>query len=187
MRGIYLQLKLNLHLYVLNYGIVKNGLLTSHIGYFCTLVSLEISFLFCLKNNSFTWHGIPLSNCGRGLFFFFVPSTNGPSGCTGRPSGASTVRCWRRGYRRCRRRVAGLLGVRIRARVRIRVQSLVLSGMAGAGRRAIAALAAGLVSAARSAAAPLPRSFSLQAQGPGLARRIPALLSCFQARRPRHH
>ena len=68
MRGIYLQLKLNLHLYVLNYGIVKNGLLTSHIGYFCTIVSLKISFLFCLKNNSFTWHGIPLSNCGRGLF-----------------------------------------------------------------------------------------------------------------------
>ncbi len=68
MRGIYLQLKLNLHLYVLNYGIVKHGLLTSHIGYFCTVVSLEISFLFCLKNNSFTWHGIPLSNCGRGLF-----------------------------------------------------------------------------------------------------------------------
>jgi hypothetical protein len=36
MRGIYLQLKLNLHLYALNYGIVKNGLLTYHIGYFCT-------------------------------------------------------------------------------------------------------------------------------------------------------
>ncbi len=75
------------------------------------------------------------------IFFFFVPSTNGPSGRIGRPSGASTVHCWLRGYRRCRRgyrhsrrRVAVLLGVRIRARVRIRVQSLVLSGMAGAGR-----------------------------------------------------
>jgi hypothetical protein len=139
-------------------------------------------FYFALKNKSFTWYGFPLSNCGRGLFLF-VPFTNGPSGRTGRPLGASIVRCWRRGYRRCRRsyrrRVAVLLGVRIRggvrirARVRIRVQNLVLSEMAGVGRRAIAVSEAGPVSAALSAAGSLPRSFSLRVQGPGLARRIP--------------
>ena len=61
----------------------------------------------------------------------------------------------------------------VRARVRIRVQNLVLSEMAGVGRRAIAVSEAGLVSAARSAAGSLLRSFSLRVQGPGLARRIP--------------
>jgi hypothetical protein len=73
MRGIYLHLKLNLHLYVLNYEIVKDSLLTSHIGYFCTIVSLEISFLFYLKKkkkNSFTWLGTPLSNRCRTPCFF---------------------------------------------------------------------------------------------------------------------
>jgi hypothetical protein len=121
------------------------------------------------------------------VFFSSVPFTSGPSGRTGRPLGASMVRCWHRGFRRCRRgcrrlrrRVAVLLGVRIRggvrirARVRIRVQNLVLSEMAGVGRRAIAVSEAGPVSAAMSAADSLPRSFSLRVQVPGLARRIPA-------------
>ena len=118
------------------------------------------------------------------VFFSSVPFTSGPSGRTGRPLGASIVRCWRRGYRRgyrrSRRRVAVLLdvrirgGVRIRAWVRIRVLNLVLSEMAGVGRRAIAVSEAGPVSVAMSAAGSLPRSFSLRVQGPGLGRRIPA-------------
>jgi hypothetical protein len=117
------------------------------------------------------------------VFFSSVQFTSGPSGRTGRLLGASMVRCWHRGFRRCRRlrrRVAVLLGVRIRggvrirARVRIRAQNLVLSELAGVGRRAIAVSEAGPVSVAMSAAGSLPRSFSLRVQVPGLARRIPA-------------
>ncbi len=149
-------------------------MLTSHSGYSCTIVSLEIFFLI----DSFNLAPLYL----RKTEVCLVPSTNGPSGHTGRPLAASNVQCWRRGFRRARRRVAGLLGFRIRVRVRIRARNLVLSEMAAADRRAIVASAAGPVGAARSAAAPLPRSFSWQAQG--LARRIPALLSCFQHSKP---
>jgi hypothetical protein len=185
MRGIYLQLKLNLHLYVLNYGIVKKKKCFSDFSHRIFLHDCFTRYFLFIFLKKRLLHLAPL--CLKGTeVFFFVPSTNGPSGRTGRPLAASIVRCWRRGYRRSRRRVAGLLGVRIRARVRIRVQNLVLFGMAAADRRAIAASAARRVWAARSAAAPLPRSFSWQAQGLGLAQRIPALLSCFQARRPRH-
>ncbi len=68
-----------------------------------------------------------------------MPSTNGPSGRTGRLWAAPSVRRWRRGYRRVTVLLPSgwSLGVRIRVRVRIRV----LSGMTAAGRRAIAAAA----------------------------------------------
>ena len=112
-----------------------------------------------------------------------MPSTNGPSGCNCRLSAVSSVRRWRRGYRRVCRRVTVLLGFRIRVRVPIRVWNRVLSVMMAADRRATAAVAAGPVVAARSAAVPLPRAFSLLAQV--LARQIRVWLSCLQALLPR--
>ncbi len=69
MRGIYLQLKLNLHLYVFKLRDNKNGLLTSHSGYSSTIVSLEIFFLFFLTTRSL---GTPLSKKDRGFFFSAV-------------------------------------------------------------------------------------------------------------------
>jgi hypothetical protein len=119
-------------------------------------------------------HLAPLYLCKTEVFV--VPSTNGPSGRNCRLSAVSSVRRWRRGYRRMCRRVTDLLGFRIRVQVPIRVRNRVLSMMMAAARRATAAAAAGPVVAARSAAAPLPRPFSWQAQG--LARQTPALLAC---------
>ncbi len=72
MRGIYLQLKLILHLYVLNRKIIKNGLLTSHSGYSCTIVSLGI-FYFLIDSFNLA----PLYQSRTEVFL--VPSTNGPS------------------------------------------------------------------------------------------------------------
>jgi hypothetical protein len=100
-----------------------------------------------------------------------------------------TDRRWRRGCRRACRRISALLlwdlGLRIRGLVRIRARIRVLSVVLAAVRRAIVAQAAGPVGAARSAAAPLPRTFSLQAQE--LARQIRVWLSCLQAHLPRPH
>jgi hypothetical protein len=110
--------------------------------------------------------------------------TSGPSGRTGRLWAAATGRHWRRS---CRRRVSALLlsdyGLRIRGLVRIRARIRVLCVVLAADRRAIEARAAGPVEAARSAAVPLPRAFSLLAQV--LVRQTRVWLSCLQALLPR--
>ncbi len=128
---------------------------------------------------------VPLCGWDPGTFSF----TNGPSGRTGRLWAVPTDRHWCRGCRRACCRVSALLlwdpGVRIRGLVRIRVRIRALSVVLAADRIATVAQAAGLVGAARSAAASLPRCFSLQVQV--LARQIPVWLSCLQARLPRPH